>query len=649
MKVNDEITQVFTVLNRGPATAQLSYRITGPNAADVTFLSNGSPVELSTIPDLAGWKARHIWLRIKPSAAGPRLATLRIESSDPDFELVEVPIYGVAKGPEPKVEVYDTQALLADGTPVSFGPVFSGRSAEHWFSLRNTGEADLHLTGLTITGTHAADFTIQPTDKFNNLPLTLAPGSALPMNGFTVRFTPQSTGTRTATLRIESDDPARPVITLPLTGTGLAPAPQLVVVQPAHVQFGNVTSPLSESFLRLGTGVVRGFRVQNYTLPTKTIRLQNTGVTSLTNAQITFTGDAANDFSAVITNSIAVDASGDLTVTFNPTAVGPRSAVMHIVSGAMQVDVPVGGTGAYGAKASLLPALPQGWSTTAMVELADHSIILAGYQLGFSNGEYRLLRATADGYTYLGQGSALSFSGPIQSLAVNAKGELLVGGMFSSVSGYSSPSGGGNVSAQVIAAWVHPCEGVVLLTTDGQLVSGFHTPGRGLQASPMDRFSCYACVALPDGRYLVGGSGALEGRHHLVRLNADGTVDTTFTLPEPNGPVNALALQDDGKVLVGGEFTNLGQAYQPAQRRDLARSAHLYGGLSQTGGSGDFIAGEEAGLCRLNVDGSNDTTFGNPGVSRVTTLAVRGNRIAIGGEAKWSTSIANTTATKIVL
>jgi hypothetical protein len=156
-------------------------------------------------------------------------------------------------------------------------------------------------------------------------------------------------------------------------------------------------------------------------------------------------------------------------------------------------------------------------------------------------------------------------------------------------------------------------------------------------------------VALPDGRYLVGGSGALEGRHHLVRLNADGTVDTTFTLPEPDGPVNALALQDDGKVLVGGYFTNLGQAYQPAQRRDPARSARLYGGLSDTGGAGDFIAGEEAGLCRLNVDGSNDTSFGNPGVSRVTTLAVRGNRIAIGGEAKWSTGFVNSIVDKIVL
>ena len=654
-RVNQSFTQNFSVVNEGSGTAHLKFSITGPNAGDVRILMSTVPSGVTaTIPanpnfDLDGWSARVIMLRIEPHAAGLRAATLRIESSDPGFALVEVPLYGVAQGPEPKMEVYDPQTVLADGGQVSFGPVFSGRNAEHWFSLHNTGDADLHLTGITITGAHAADFTIQSTDIVNSLPLTLAPGSALPMNGFTVRFTPQGTGNRTATLRIESDDPAHPAFTLPLTGTGLAPAPQLSVVQPVHVLFGNGATPLGESFIRLGTGVVRGFRVQSYALPTRTIRLRNTGVTPLTNAQITFTGEAAGDFSAVITNSIGVDAAGDLTVTFNPTAVGPRSAVMHIVSGDTQVNVPVGGTGAYGEKASLLPALPQGWSTTAMVELADHSIILAGYQLGVSNGEYRLLHATADGYTFLGQGSALSFSGPIQSLAVNAKGELLVGGIFSSVSGDYRPSGGGTVITAVSTAWLHLCEGVVLITTDGQLVSDFHTPGRGLAASPMDRFSCYACVALPGGRYLVGGSGALGGRHHLVRLNADGTVDTTFTLPEPNGPVNALALQDDGKVLVGGEFTNLGQAYQSAQRRDPARSAHLYGGLLQTSGAGDFIDGEEAGLCRLNIDGSNDTTFGNPGVSRVTTLAVRGNRIAIGGEANWSTSIANTTATKIVL
>src|SRR5690606_1484583 len=68
-------------------------------------------------------------------------------------------------------------------------------------------------------------------------------------------------------------------------------------------------------------------------------------------------------------------------------------------------------------------------------------------------------------------------------------------------------------------------------------------------------------VALqPDGKVLVGGRFTQLGgqpRNRLARLNPDGSLDATFD-PGANSFVYSVALQPHGKVLVGGYFTQLG-------------------------------------------------------------------------------------------
>jgi len=70
-----------------------------------------------------------------------------------------------------------------------------------------------------------------------------------------------------------------------------------------------------------------------------------------------------------------------------------------------------------------------------------------------------------------------------------------------------------------------------------------------------------------DGKLVVGGTFTTIGgggtgttpRNYIARLNPDGSVDTTFD-PGADGQVEVLAIQDDGKILVGGGFTSLGGA-----------------------------------------------------------------------------------------
>ena len=113
----------------------------------------------------------------------------------------------------------------------------------------------------------------------------------------------------------------------------------------------------------------------------------------------------------------------------------------------------------------------------------------------------------------------------------------------------------------------------------------------------------FSLAVQADGKILVGGWFTTLGgqtRNYIGRLNADGTQDTGFN-PGANNTVRSLAVQADGKILVGGSFTTLG-----GQTRNY--------------------------LGRLNADGTLDTGF-NPGADReVDSLAVQADgKILVGG------------------
>ena len=115
-----------------------------------------------------------------------------------------------------------------------------------------------------------------------------------------------------------------------------------------------------------------------------------------------------------------------------------------------------------------------------------------------------------------------------------------------------------------------------------------------------------AIAIQPDGKILIGGmfakvNGVLRG--NMARVNADGTLDPSFApFGGTNGPVNVIKLQADGKIIIAGFF-------------------------SQVSG-----VDRAAGLARLNPDGSLDGTF-NP--DRVISLDgvsdASGNATAPGG------------------
>ena len=104
---------------------------------------------------------------------------------------------------------------LADGTAsVAFGSVPPGSNSSKTFTIRNTGNANLTGLGITLDGTHAADFSVTASPT---APVTGPTGSTT----FIVRFAPATAGAKSAALHIASNDADENPFDIALTGTGL--------------------------------------------------------------------------------------------------------------------------------------------------------------------------------------------------------------------------------------------------------------------------------------------------------------------------------------------------------------------------------------------------------------------------------------------
>lgn len=107
------------------------------------------------------------------------------------------------------------------------------------------------------------------------------------------------------------------------------------------------------------------------------------------------------------------------------------------------------------------------------------------------------------------------------------------------------------------------CFGLAMVNPDGTVATGlaatFNTNlGVGFDAQ-------VSCMAIqPDGKIVLGGqfttfAGVALSAPYLARLNSDGTLDTAFSTGQATGfdsAVHTLALHYDGRIIVGGEFLN---------------------------------------------------------------------------------------------
>ncbi len=248
------------------------------------------------------------------------------------------------------------------------------------------------------------------------------------------------------------------------------------------------------------------------------------------------------------------------------------------------------------------------------------------------DGVNRLARLNIDGTLDTTFASGQGPNAPVRAIAIQPDGKAIFGGFFTSY----------DFIARAYVARIN---------ADGTLDNTFNF-GAGLNNAVL------ALALQPDGRVVVGGTFTIvygTSRNAIARLNSNGTVDTSFIVGSgANGPVQAVALQSDGKILIGGDFTS----FNGTPRAHIAR-LNTNGTLDVTfdpgtgangavnaiavtstgsiliGGAFTTVNGAVAPrLARLTSSGSLDGTF-NPGSGAndyVSSIAVQPDgRIVVGG------------------
>ncbi len=253
----------------------------------------------------------------------------------------------------------------------------------------------------------------------------------------------------------------------------------------------------------------------------------------------------------------------------------------------------------------------------AVAAQPDGKVLLAGrFSTVGGQPAIRIARVNADGSL------DTTFTGPaptatVRSVAVQSDGKVLIGGLFPEV--------------------------VMRLNPDGSRDPGFVPPSLTPGADGV-----YSMVPLPSGKILIGGRFTVSGRPQptgVARLNADGSLDASFTLAEANDGVRSLAVQSDGKILVGGGFTtvaNVSRTYvarlMPDGALDVGYTPPVLtpnpGNPSGTSGvyavavqpdgralaAGRFLVSSGSGgsLVRLDSNGSLDVGF-QPGIASASS------------------------------
>ncbi len=211
-------------------------------------------------------------------------------------------------------------------TSLNFGSQQVGTtSAAQTVTLTNTGGSTLNFSSVTITGTNSSDFTDATCGT------SLAAGANCTLS---VTFKPTATGPRNAFLTI-TDDAVDSPQKVGLSGIGTAPA---------------VT--LSATSLTFGSQVV------GTTSGAQTLTLTNSGSATLTISSFAFGGDFGPGPTNTCGSSVAALANCTISVTFSPTATGPRTGALTIADNAADSpqSISLSGTGAPAATTTSISA-----------------------------------------------------------------------------------------------------------------------------------------------------------------------------------------------------------------------------------------------------------------------------------------------------
>ena len=284
----------WTIANEGTATLTGTVWLDGDDPEQFEFVAGGGGFDLD--PN----QSRLVTIRFCPLSVGGKTAQLHVASNDPDENPCNQQLDGVGVGvPDISCEDlsnYDYGSIVVDLC-----------SAEHTWLVENEGTATLSGT-ISLGGTDPNEFEFtQGAGAFD-----LDPNETRTVG---IRFCPGSTGTKSAKLHIDSNDPNENPCERTLEGQGIPPnVPEINCEDLFDYDFGSKT---------VGFCTVE-----------QTWTLINEGQANLTGS-IFLTGDDPNDFQFTRGEGgygLAAGAQRIIGVRFCPLTVGAKTATLQIDS-----------------------------------------------------------------------------------------------------------------------------------------------------------------------------------------------------------------------------------------------------------------------------------------------------------------------------
>lgn len=232
----------------------------------------------------------------------------------------------------------------------------------------------------------------------------------------------------------------------------------------------------------------------------------------------------------------------------------------------------------------------------------DQKILVGGYFKSYNGiSKNGIVRLNTDGsidssFNNIGTGT----DDAVMAMAVQSDGKILIGGSFLSFNGTNKTR-------------------ILRLNQDGSIDTSFEI-GSGAN----DSISCI--IVQNDGKILIGGQlTSYDGfiRNRIARLNQDGTIDQMFTngiTSSPNNHIESIVVQPNGKILVGGYLTK----YNGINTSSISR-LNTDGSLDQTFSTGTGLDEYNVNAIMLQKDakiviGGNFSSYNGVTRNRIARL-----------------------------
>jgi len=280
--------------NGGTALTISGITITGTNASNFSESTTCGAT-------LAIGASCSVTVNFAAASAGSYSATLSIANNSATNPAT-VALSGTTTAPTPVASL--------SVTTLTFPSMVAGATATaQSVTLTNTGNGSLTISGITITGSNASNFTE-----------TTSCGATLPISAScttTVNFAATTAGSFSASLNIANNSSANPV-TVALSGTTTAPSVPLASLSPSPVTFASTIAGATN---------------------TQAVTLSNSGGAALTISGIALSGTGANLFSETTTcgtlpATLAAGSTCTINLTFAPKVAGTYAATLTVTDNA---------------------------------------------------------------------------------------------------------------------------------------------------------------------------------------------------------------------------------------------------------------------------------------------------------------------------